>query len=66
MGAEGDLLIGKGSRTKMYQKLKAEVTITKILVHQNLIKRTWKNKNYLVSNSELVLTLYAQDSRRKK
>ena len=42
-----------------------EFTITKTLVHQNLIKRTWKDKNCLVANSEPVLALYAQDSRRK-
>lgn len=40
------------------------VTISTVLVWQNLERETWKNQNYLVANSELGLAIYAYDSRR--
>lgn len=42
-----------------------EVTISKIVMCQNLVTETLKSKNYLVANSELDLAVETHDSRRK-
>lgn len=41
------------------------VTISKIVMCQNLVTQTLKSKNYLVANSELDLAAETHDSRRK-
>lgn len=43
-----------------------EITVNKILMCHNLVRETWKNKTYLVANSELGLARYAHDSWRKR
>lgn len=40
-----------------------EVTISKMLMCENMVRETRKNKNYLVAHSELHLAIYAYDSR---